>query len=300
MVVNFFSKPKPVNFIVLLGLFLCYFSLNQFDKEISFETAKELIGFIVLFVLFNLVVAKNKLTFENSFAFLFFVLLIGLFPKVIHIDKTFFTCLIILLFSQKLYGLQSAKRNLYNLFDGGLWLGIAFLVEPCTVMFGILFYSSIYLKQQFTYQTLLIPLIGYICVLFLFFTYCFWYDKTAVFYQLFDWDFSCNIDFYWNKKYLFSCLFVAVFTLYSLILKTPKALSVLNRFKKKWILTIIYLLISSVVIVLMPNKTGTELLLLLFPVAIILANGLELFQKKWISDVFLLLFFVCSILTNFI
>lgn len=300
MLANFFGKSKPVNFIVLFALFLSYFYFNLFSKEVSLETVKELIGFMILFAIFNFVITKNKLTFENSFAFLFFILLIGFFPDVIHIDKTFFTFLIILLFSQKVYRLQLPKNSFYNLFDGGLWLGVAFLVEPCTLVFSILFYISIYLHQRFTYQTLLIPFIGYGSVLFLFFTYCFWYNKTDIFYQLFDWDFSYNIDFYSNVKYILSFLFIGVLVFYSLVLKTPKALSVINRFKKNWILTIIYLLISSAVILLIPQKRGTELLLLFFPVAIILANGIELLQKKWISDVLLFLFFVCSILANFL
>ncbi|MEX6626658.1 DUF6427 family protein [Tenacibaculum salmonis] len=298
MLANFFSKSKPVNFIVLFALFLSYFSFSLFSKEISFETAKELIGFIAVFGVFNFVITKNQLTFDNSFAFLFFIMLIGFFPDVIHIDKTFFACLIILLFSRKVYNLQSPKNTFYKLFDGGLWLGVSFLIEPYTALFGVLFYISIYLHQRFTYQTLLIPLLGYGCVIFLFFTYCFWYDKTEIFHQLFNWNLSYNIDFYSSIKYVLSFVFIGILVFYSLILKTPKALSVLNNFRKSWVLTFVYLLISSVVVLLIPHKTGTELLLLFFPISIILANGLELFQKKWISDVLLLLFFACSILAN--
>ncbi|MCD8402344.1 DUF6427 family protein [Tenacibaculum finnmarkense] len=300
MLANFFGKSKPVNFIVLFALFLSYFSFSLVTKEVSLETAKEIIGILLIFSVFNFIITKNKLTFDNSYAFLFFVLLLGFFPEAIHLDKTFLVAFSILLFSRKIYSLQSSKNSLFKLFDGGLWLGVSFLIEPYSLLFAVLLYTAIYLHEHFTYQTLLTPFIGFISVVFLFFTYCFWYNEMPLFYQLFDWNLSYNIDFYLTTKHLFSILFIAVLVFYALILKTPKALSVLNTFRKNWILTCIHLFIALITALLIPHKTGTELLFLFFPIAIILANGIELFQKSWISDAVLLLFFSCSIVANFL
>lgn len=299
MLANFFGKSKPVNFIVLFALFLIYFSFSLFSKELSLNLFKELLGFIVVFSVFNFILAKNQLTFDNSFAFLFFVILIGFFPDVIVINSTFYACLTILLFLRKVYSLQSQKNTLHKLFDGGLWLGISFLIEPYTVLFAALLYISIYLHQQFTYQTLLTPLIGFGSVVFLFFTYCFWHDKTNDFYLLFDWVFHYDFNLYLSPKYLFQNIFIVVFVIGAILLKSPKALAVLNTFRRNWILTVIHLIISLLIILLMSNKASSELLFVFFPVAIILANGLELYQHKWVGNVLLLLFLICSVLSNF-
>ena len=88
--------------------------------------------------------------------------------------------------------------------------------------------------------------------------------------------------------------------IFAIILKSPKALAILNTFRKNWILTFIHLIISLLIVLLINTKTGSELLYIFFPVSIILANGLELFEKKWFADVILLLFLICSIVINFI
>lgn len=300
MLANFFGKSKPVNFVVLFALFLIYFSLSLFSKELSFSVVKELLWFVVLFSVFNFIITKNKLTYDNSYAYLFFVILIGFFPDTISINNTFYASLTVLLFLRKVYSLQSDKNAFHKLFDGGLWLGVSFLIEPYTVLFAILFYISIYLHQRFTYQTLLIPLIGFGSVVFLFFTHCFWYDKTDEFHHLFDWNFSYNANLYLNTKYLFAIIFTSVFVIFAILLKSPKALAVLNTFRRNWILTFIHLAISLLVVLLTDNKTGGELLFVFFPVSIILANGLELFQKRWFADVIVLLFLIYSIVVNFI
>ena len=299
MLANFFGKSKPVNFIVLFALFLIYFSFSLFSKELSFNLFKEVLGFIIVFSVFNFILVKNQLTFDNSFGFLFFIILIGFFPDVLIINSTFYACLTVLLFLRKVYSLQSQKNTLHKLFDGGLWLGVSFLIEPYTVLFAVLLYVSIYLHQQFTYQTLLTPVIGFGSVIFLFFTYCFWYDKVNEFYLLFDWIFHYDFNLYLSPKYLFQNIFIAVFVIAAFFLKSPKALAVLNTFRKNWILTVIHLVISLLIILLMSNKASSELLFVFFPVAIILANGLEIYQHKWVSDVLLLLFLIGSVLTNF-
>ncbi|MCT4700132.1 DUF6427 family protein [Tenacibaculum haliotis] len=300
MLANFFGKSKPVNFIVLFALFLSYFFISSLSKELSFNLFKELLGFVVLFAVFNFIIAKNQLTFDNSFAFLFFVILIGFFTDVIAINKTFYACLTVLLFLRKVYSLQSSKNAFHKLFDGGLWLGISFLIEPYTALFGALLYVSIYLHHHFTYQTLLIPVIGFGSVIFLFFTYCFWYDKIADFYLLFDWNFAYNTELYLNINYILPIIFMAIFVFFSIILKSPKALAVLNTFRKNWILVVVHFVISVFIVLLINDKTGSELLFLFFPTAIILANGLELFQKKWISDAILFLLLIGSVLIKLI
>jgi len=294
MLANFFGKSKPINFIVLFVLFLGYFVLNIFSKELSFNLLTELGWFLVVFSVYNFIIAKNLLTYDNSFAFLFFVILIGFFPDVININKTFYANLTVLLFLRKVYSLQSSKNVFHKLFDGGLWLGISFLIEPYTALLIILLYLSIFLHQRFTYQTLLIPIIGIFGPVFLYFTYCFWYDEVEKFTSLFNWNLYPDLSLYSHQKSLFPILFISFFLIASILLKSPRALSVPNKFRKNWILVLTQFVISTIIFLLVDDGSGTEFLYVFFPVSVILANGIEFFQKKWYADAIIILFLIAS------
>ena len=87
MLANFLEKSKPINFIVYLGLFFCFFfgkiTFTLFSGDISLYKAFESILFIFLFLsvffFFNFIVTKNKLTLDHSYAFYLFTLAVTLF-----------------------------------------------------------------------------------------------------------------------------------------------------------------------------------------------------------------------------
>ncbi|CAA0226474.1 DUF6427 family protein [Tenacibaculum maritimum] len=302
MLANFFGKSKPVNFLVIFALFLCLSSIslltnNQHINNISFflkHFGKTLVLFLILFSVYNFILSKNELTFDNSYAFLFFVLLIGLFPNTITIDKNFYINLTLFLALRKIYSLQSEKSTVKKLFDGGFWLGICFIIEPFSLIFCLLFYAAIFLHKKITIQTLLVPMIGFFVPIFLYFTYCFWHDNMVSFLQLFKWFTSYEFDIYFQIKYSYGIFLVLFLVATSLLLKTPKALAVNNTFKGNWILIMFNLLVTLFLVVLSKHKNGGELLFTFFPISIILANGFELLQKKWLKETILALLLTTS------
>lgn len=308
MLTNFFKKSKPITVVVLLGLFLGYFLLANFSGfSMDFLTNNSIISYLryglwifLTFFFFNFIINKNKLTFDNAFAFLFFVLCLGMIPNSFLNEKTVIINLILLLFLRKVYSLQSSKNVFQKLFDGGLWLGIAFLIEPFSAIFLVLLYIANYVHQKFTLQTILIPVLGFAGPLFLYFTYCFWNDKTENFNQLFYWFTTYDFSIYNSLLFLIPLLIIGAFLLFSVVMKTPLALRVKNTFRKSWMLVLLHFITAFIFIVLIEHKNGSELLYLLFPTAVILANGLELLQKKWIADIVIALFFFGSLTVYFI
>jgi hypothetical protein len=296
MLANFFSKSKPVNFIVLFLVFLCYYCITVFGKNLGvLGITQEIFWFIVVFSIVNFIIVKNEVTFDNSYAFLFYVLLLGFFLTKIQINSLFYANITTLLFLRKVYSLQTGKKIIHKLFDGGLWLGISFIIEPTTIVFAPLLYASIYLHHRLTPQTLTIPVLGFIPPVLLYFTYHFWYDNTGVFQELFFWSFNLKFHLYQSSSFLFTMVFIGIFTVFATFMKTPRALAVLNKFRRNWILVLLHITIAGIVFLLIPKKTGMEFLFLLFPTSVILANGLELIQKKWLADLYIILFIVGSI-----
>lgn len=299
MIANFLRKSKPANILVILVFSLCFYVLGVFTKKIPFNTWAFLL-IPALFGLMNFINIKNKLTFDNLFAFFIYILLLFLFPKTLTINTTFFANLILLICIRRIYSLQSSNAIFKKLFDAGFWLGISFIIEPFTGIFIVFLYIAIYLYQQITIQTTVIPIIGIFVPVFLYFTYCFWNDKIAEFQQLFNWFTDYDISTYQNPVYLMSIALVFFLVMVAIILKTPKVLSIKDLFQLSWKLIIFNFIIAVILIVLTENKNGTELLYILFPTAIIIANGIEIYQKKWVSDVVILLLFISSVAVYFL
>lgn len=304
MLANFFGKSKPVNFIVVILLFLGYFfaqAIQDYENTVTLGNytltkLQELGFFLLFFAVFNFIVTKNKLTFDNTYAFLILVLLTGVFPAVIGMGKTFYVNLIITLSLRKVYSLQSSNKIFQKLFDSGFWLGIAFIIEPFSCIFLLLVYIAVYVHRKVSIQSLLLPIMGFVVPVFLYFTYCLWNDRSTDFYQLFEWYTHYNFTFYEQPLLLWSLLIVGILTVLTLLIKSSHALTVNNTFRKSWIVISFNLLAALGLVVLLKEKDSTELLYLLLPTSIILANGVEMIRRKWISDLLFTAFVLTSVL----
>ena len=149
MLANFFGKSKPINFIVLLLVFVCAFFLNSFH---SFSTVEVTLFFIVeklvffliftfLFFCVNFIVSKNKLTQDNSYALLFYLLVISFFSTYLYGYQDVFEHLIHLLFLRKVYSIQTLKEIFKKLFDAGFWLGVMCFMNPFLIVFSLLLFA---------------------------------------------------------------------------------------------------------------------------------------------------------------
>jgi hypothetical protein len=191
--------------------------------------------------------------------------------------------------------LRSSKKVIQKLFDGGFWLGILFILEPTSILFFILIFIGISLHQKITLHTLFSPIIGFITPLFIYFSHSFWFNKTEIFTQLFDFNTNFNIELYTKTKFswFFVCIFLA--TLFSMVFKSAKMLSVSNTFRKSWTLLIINFLVVLLFLALLPNKNNSEVLFLLVPASVIITNGIQLIKKNSVKNLILYGFLLGSI-----
>ncbi|WP_369048091.1 DUF6427 family protein [Tenacibaculum sp. UWU-22] len=304
MLGNFFSKSKPITFVALLGLFMVFFTIALINKvSVSFlfeNTWLNVFSYGVLLVLnfafFLFIDKKNKLSPDNAYAFLFFILCITAIPESFLNEKTLLVNALLFLFFRKIYSLQNSKQSIQKLFDGVFWLSITFIIEPNTLVFIILLYASIFMYKKPTIQILIVPLVTFLIPVFLYFTYCFWYNETENFYNLFNWKVSLNYDY----SHIEMLLFIGFFTLISLFYKTPKAIAISNRFKKNWILISTHFLVAVFFALFLSQGNKSEWLYAFFSIAIILANGLQLINKEWIKDFIIVLFLLNALLGNFL
>jgi len=308
MLANFLEKSKPINFIVYLGFFLFFYLTTVFSELFidafiwskALESVYLLLLFFLVFFFYNFVISKNELTLDHSYAFLLFILETVVFmPKLFEL-KALYLLLIYLLFLRKIYSLHSSKKVIQKLFDSGFWLGILFILEPFSILFILLIYASIFLQRKVTIYNLLTPITGFISPLIIYFTYLFWNDSTQQFTQLFFFDFVNNIFIYakdnsiWVIGTLFSLSIISIF------LKSPKAFSVNNSFKKSWEIIIINFIIAIVFTLTIPKLDGSEIIFITIPTSIIMANGFEVIQKKLIKNILFSALLIGTILTYFL
>ncbi len=302
MLANFLNKSKPINFISLSVFFgICFLTLNfidffnnQLHTNDLLERLVVLLIFISVFFIYNFITSKNNLTYDNSFGFYFFTLLIGCFSTIADYKSLFFV-IIYLLFLRKIYSLQSSKRVLKKLFDAGFWVGILCLFEPKFMLFFLLIYLSAYWHQKITIHTFSTPIIGFLTPLFCYFSYLFWQGNQEVFTSVFFKGFSFKMTFLTDEKEQFFMLSLLLITFFAAFLKSRKALLINNTFKKSWSLLLINFLVVLGLLFFENEAKNREILFLLFPISLILANGIELIKKRIVVNIFLYLFLIGSI-----
>ncbi len=306
MLDNFLNKSKPINFVVLLAIFfsvLLYSLLTDLYKD-NFSSSKILeslliiLLFVVAFFFVNFIVLKNKLTYDNSYAFFFYTtLFIYFLPETLHL-KTLSSNIIYLLILRKIYSLNSSKQLFKKTFDAGFWLGIFFIFEPFSLPLLILLYASIYIHKKATINSLIIPFIGFLTPLIVYFTYLFWFDKTKNIYDLFVFDFFSKNQI--ESKVLYCLIPIISLSIISIFFKTAKIFSINNTFQKKWTILLINFSFCILFFIVSPSKNYENVIYLIFPTAIILANGIELIKKPLIKNIFLYLFLICSFIIYFL
>ena len=302
MLTNFFGKSKPINFIVIISLFFIYVlkaslvGVSVIDLSGSFVigTVGFFLFFLIQFFFYNFIVSKNNLTHSNSYALLLFTIFIGFFTTYFLEVKMLNLFFLHLLFLRKIYSFQSSKTIFQKLFDSGFWLGIMFIIEPFSIVYFLLLYAAIYLFQKVTIRTLLIPVIGFISPLIIWFTYFLWDDNIEEFVKYFYFFTNYDLSLYTQRFFLVPLILIGFCTVTVIALKTPNVLSVKTIFRRSWVLVIFNLIIAASFIIFLPDKNGSEIIFILFPMSIIVANGLEMKAKRIVKDIVLVILVVCS------
>lgn len=307
MLANFLNKSKPINFIGLLVFFaVCFlvsaaihFDYANFSINNLLKTLVLLLIFIAVFFIFNFIISKNNLSYDNSYSYYLFTVLCIYFISEITAYKELILTVFYLLFLRKVYSLKSPKKLIKKLFDAGFWVGLLCLFDPKYSLLFLLITLGTYSHQKITIHTFLTPIIGFITPLFSWFSYLFWMDKTADFNAIFLKKANFIISFYTDEKSRLFIIFLLLITVFAIILKSLKTLTINNTFKKNWVLLMANFVIVLLLILFQNSSKITETLFLLFPVSIILANGIELIKKRWMVNVVLYAILIGCLLQSF-
>ena len=294
MIANFFSKTKPVNTLAIVTLLVLIYLLSSiinFDEDltISFFLRRTSFFVLLLVVLFmvNFIIRKNSLTKDNSYTLLIFVILIGMFPFTVLNFKLVGINFLLLLSYRRIYSLRTQKDIKEKLFDSSLWIGIASILYPwCSILILLVFFAA-YVFGKWTWRNALIPIIGFSTPLLIYLAYLVFTDVPFLMATVLDFEMHLDFANYNVFKLLIPLAIIISLLLWAIIPTTFKIIAVNNEFRSSWQLLIIHFFLLVFVIIPWPEKNGSELLFLFFPMAIIFTNYLQLVEERWFKEVFL-------------
>ncbi|WP_417290838.1 DUF6427 family protein [Corallibacter sp.] len=305
MISSFFSKAKPIHFVVTSSVLLfVYIFVKFFLGNEPIETLnifKQIILFgVCLFSIFvfDFLSGKNDLTKKNSYKILFFTLFLIMLPQTFLNSKILVSNLFVLLALRRIISLRSKKEIKKKLFDAAFWLSIATLLYFWASLFFILIFVALVLYAIADIKNWIIPFLGIIAVALLA-TGVLIVTNTDIetYISSFNYDISFDFSKLNRQSIIISSTIMFSYFVWALVYYF-KGINAKSRTKKPaYYLVFIATLIALVIIIISPQKTGAEFIFLFAPLAIIMTNYLEMISEKWFKELLIWILIITPIIS---
>ena len=302
MIANFFNQTKPINFLVLsILVFIIYLAalINVNSESLGFLFFVKNSLFLVLAILtvfvVNFIIRKNALTEDNSYAILFYILFYSYFPNSFINESLFISNFILLLAFRRIYSLRSSLQIKEKIFDSAFWIGIASLFHVWSLIYLVLVYAAILIFRKIDWRNFVIPLVGVFTPIFLSYTYLLAFDDLGRFNNLWIWSFDLSLEVYNSTHFILPLALIGIVALIAIFPTTKRSLLAKIDFKATWTVLITHIVISLILVIIAPEKNGSELIFLFFPFSILFANYLQVINRYWIKESIIYLFILMII-----
>ncbi|TAI47529.1 DUF6427 family protein [Flagellimonas allohymeniacidonis] len=301
MISSFFSKTKPVNYIILaVSLVLFYGFYVSFENSVQIWTEKPISEGLAVMVLvlelfvINEIIRTEKITGFSSFTMLFFVLLLLSFSDTVLDKNGIFANLFLLLALWRLLAIKSMKNVKHKIFDAALFVCISSFFYDWMLIFLVLIFLVINVYERNNYKNWLVPFVAISTVFVLAFSILRVYDNTTFFVQHYTFSPEFLGETQWrikNSRFL-------LFFIFSLALMTL----VFIRLRKKGggkllaLRILFFAFLISMILTLFKMKSSSPLILCFFPVAVFLTNYVETIRNTRYREIAVSLFILVPLL----
>jgi len=305
MLSEFFSKSKPIHYIVLALLFLFVFLVAKFsvlEVDLSLMAISKQLGlFLVCFAsvfIFDFFVTKNKLTQKNSLKMLLFVVFIAILPETILNSKILLANFFLILALRRMLSLRNHKMVKKKIFDAAFWIAVATLFYFWSILFFLLLFTALLVYSFTDIKNYIIPFLAISTVAIL--TWCYLivmgYDAGTYFENraAISFDFSTLN----STRLIVGATLLFSFGLWSLFYYLKNLKSKMKSYRPTFKLIVVAAIISVGILILAPSKDGSEFLFLFAPLAIIMTNYLEVISEKWFKETFLWVLIITPIMIS--
>ncbi|WP_255409452.1 DUF6427 family protein [Aquimarina sp. I32.4] len=296
MLSSFFSKSKPINYIVIALYMTVFFGIAYYKKGLDLKSTPILLATIGLFLYvlpmlaLNLVAQKNNLTNKGTFTILLYACLSAILPNSLTNFYILVSNVFVLLALQNILHLRNEKQSKAKIFNASFYIGLASLAYFWSISFILLVFLGILYFTSKDYRNWIIPFVG-ISIAFLF-ANCFTllaYDSFFAFTDYID-SFSFSFQNYLIKGQLFSVGVLSICTIFFFSIYLIKFGRKAVNTKPILRLVIVYLLIAVGVVVISPSKDTSELFFVVAPLALMSTAYLEMDYRQFAKEVNLWVF----------
>ncbi len=295
MLTSFFSKSKPINFILVALYILVFFAIANFQQVFasSFLTVLGQIFSLVILILsvfiLNFISGRNELTGRNAYKSILFAGFVCMFPEVLRDNGIIVANIFLLLALRRVLSLKTQRQTIQKIFDATLWVGIASLFYFWSILFLFLVYFGVLVHVGHRFKNFLVPLVSLLTLFSIATAVDLIYTNT--FFIFSDWFQPGYFDFsaYGELPVLVPVAFLFALTLWSCFFYFGIIQRASANAKTSLFLIFLAALTALAVAIFGPSKDSSELLFFFAPLAIIVTNYFQNLNDKWFKETLLLL-----------
>lgn len=276
MLASFFKKSKPINFLIVGVFMTIYFIIANFfgqNTEYSWQFLTKKIGYLITYILLmvvlNFIVKRNTISKKNTYTILLFGFLTTLCLPVLQANELFIAAFFVLLALRRVISLRSGLEIKKKIFDASLWVVVASLFYPLSILFLILPFVGIFYYALQDFKNLFIPLVAVFCVYFLVTTGYFLVLDTPFYLSQYFVFPSLNLEVYQEADVLIPLMIIGLFTILSLFFFLKELQLTIRKRKPMLFLIFLFFIIGLLIVLLSPQKTGSELIFPFIGVSVI-------------------------------
>lgn len=247
-----------------------------FDRIHNFPMAKGILGLALLLLiagLWNRVVNKHSLLRQSTyFPFFFTLLLLSCRPGQVSFYPSLASALFLILFLDRMISSYKKERALSNVFDSGLFIGIATLFYIPSMLFLLVLWVSLFTIRSISGREWLCSIIGFLLPFIFTFTYNLVFFPNYPWYNKISGEFSyhkIHFSFGWEQYIIIVLIIITAAT--SLWFFINKASDNVLKTQKFWNLLMWFMLVATITVLICPVKDARAFTILAIPGSFVLS-----------------------------
>lgn len=301
MLTSFFSKSRPITFVLVAVYMMSFYMIANFTALFntsmpSFLTEAGIFILLLLSVfLLNFISKRNELTSRNSYKSIFFAVFACLFLASLENNDVVIANFFVLLSLRRIISLRNQRHSVQKIFDATFWICVASLFYFWSIIFLLLVYFGVLVHEGYRFKSWLVPPIAFLALLSIvtsvhlylkdrFYTFSDWFQRS-------DFDFSA----YREPEILIPLALLLAITLWTSFyyLGVIQKSSASN--KTPLFMVLFFLFLSITVAIFAPTKDSSELMFFFAPLALIVTNYFQVSEDKWFREAILWILLLLSV-----
>lgn len=306
MLTSFFRKSNPINYLllsifILIGFIyaLTRFNTSEMSWAMGIKSILIAIGCVFSMLLLDFMIRKNDLTERNTFAIFLFSCFLVSVPTIFIHGPIVTANIFVMLALRRIFSLPSNINTEKKILDASIYIGLASLFYfPAILFIGFLFLAVIRMNEL-NYRWLLIPFVGLLVMAVLTTVYYILIEDTIAWWILWVQPIAFDFSVYHSLSVLIPVTIISAIMLWTGAHLLLRLGSLSKKEKPRGFLILLLTIISLLVCLLSPIKTGAEVLFIITPSAMLAANYIGYHQPNnklgardtnfWFKEILLLI-----------